>query len=84
MSKHKRPGAYIPGESRERLFVYLRAAGFTLKETARLLRYTLRQAYDMHPRLNEQIEIEAAYLDFLNEIKTQWHEKQKEQRKPLR
>lgn len=74
-------GRYIQRKNRERLFVLLRAAGFTLKESALLLRYTLREAYDLSARVYHEIDIEATYLDFLK--RQQWQKEQKErQRQP--
>lgn len=83
LKKHQaRRGVYVPADNREQLFIYLRAAGYTLKETARLLRYSLREAFDLHPQVNEQIAIEAAYIETLKIDK--WQKEQKErQKQPL-
>lgn len=41
------PGAYIRGANREELFKILRAKGVGMAQAARLLHYTLREAYDL-------------------------------------
>lgn len=67
--KGTRRGVYLPGDHRREIFALLRGAGYTLRETAKLLRYTIREAYDLHPELNEAISTNAAYLEFLNFLK---------------
>lgn len=67
--KANRRGVYLPGDRRREIFALLRAAGCTVKETARLLGYSIREAYDLHPELNERISTHAALFEILNFIK---------------
>lgn len=58
-----RRGVYLTGEQRRELYLLLRLHGFTLSQVARLLRYSLREAYDLAPEITARAEEAALFKD---------------------